>query len=136
VFFLAHCTFEDRGGEGPSHGYLTYLVKAGDVEAALEQLRARLIEAREEEGLFDGPARVYLEDLIEVRRLPPGGLIACYQAYLGPERTSIFKTFPVGEPRGCRDHVSRDGMDDEDDGEGVVTEPFLTFGPQGEGGPG
>ena len=96
MFFLAHCTFEDRGGEGPTHGYLTYLVKAGDVEAALEQLRARLIEAREEEGLFDGPARVYLEDLIEVRRLPPGGLIARYQAYLGPERTSIFKTFPSG----------------------------------------
>jgi hypothetical protein len=59
MLFLAHCTFEDRGGEQPTHGYLTYLVKAGDVEAALEQLRARLVEAREEEGLFDGPARVY-----------------------------------------------------------------------------
>jgi hypothetical protein len=132
VFFLAHCTFEDRGGEQPTHGYLTYLVKAGDVEAALEQLRARLTEAREEEGLFDGPARVYLEDLIEVRRLPPGGLIARYQAYLGPGRASIFKTFPAGQPRGCRDHVSRDDVDDEgDDGEGMVAEPFLTFGPQG-----
>jgi hypothetical protein len=132
VFFLAHCTFEDRGGEQPTHGYLTYLVKAGDVEAALDRLRAQLIEAREEEGLFDGPAKVYLEDLIEVRRLPPGGLIARYQAYLGRPRASIYKTFPTGPPRGCRDHVGwDDAADDADDGEGVVTEPFLTFGPQG-----
>jgi hypothetical protein len=129
VFFLAHCTFEDRGGEGPTHGYFTFLVKAGDVEAALEQLRTQLIEAREEDGLLDGPAKVYLEDLIEVRRLPPGGVIARYQAYLGPERTSIFKTFPMGEPRGCRDHVARDDVHDGDDGEGMVAEPFLTFGP-------
>ena len=131
MFFLAHCTFEDRGGEQPTHGYLTYLVKAGDVEAALDRLRTQLTEAREEEGLFGGPARVYLEDLIEVRRLPPGGLIARYQAYLGPERASIFKTFPIGQPRGCRDHVSRDDGHDEADGEGVVSEPFLMFGPQG-----
>jgi hypothetical protein len=137
VLYLAHCSFTEvagPAGDPDVAGYFTYLVKADDPEAARERLRDEVNRARARTDLFERAVEIYLDDLIEVRRLPRRGVIARYQAHLGAERPAVFKSFPAGQPPGCDVHVPGEPDDAEDAEDNppddVAVEPFMTFGPK------
>jgi hypothetical protein len=125
MLFLAHFTFDEHSSGKPAHGYFTVLAKAADVETVLTRLRDTINRAQAEEHLFDGPAEVYLADLVAVRRLPEEGVLVRYQEYTGREPASVSCTFPAGRPRGCRN--LRQPADEWPEANGRHVEPFITF---------
>ena len=140
MLYLAHCSFEEKG-DTPTFGYFTYVVRADDYETAVDQLRRKLETARARTDLFDRPVEIYLDDVLEVRKLPKRGVIARYQAHVGEDPGSLSSSLPADDPRGCRvvrpSEIEPEGDDLEDDldDEGEVqVEPFMTFGPKGSNG--
>ena len=142
MLYLAHCSFSEKG-DTATFGHFTYLVKAADYETAVDNLRRNIETARARTDVFDRPVEIYLDDVIEVRKLPKRGVITRYQSYLGDEPASIFAALPADDPRGCRvirpadvndEDAEADDFDDLADEEEVQVEPFITFGPKGSNG--
>jgi hypothetical protein len=140
MLYLAHCSFSEKG-ETPTYGHFTYVVRADDYETAVDQLRRKLESARERTDLFDRPVEIYLDDMLEMRKLPKRGVIARYQSHFGEEPASINASLPADDPRGCRvihpGDVDAEDDDEDDDlaeDEEVTVEPFMTFGPKGGNG--
>ena len=142
MLYLAHCSFFEKG-DTATYGHFTYVVKATDYETAVDQLRRKIENARARTDVFDRPVEIFLDDMLEVRKLPKRGVIARYQSYLGKEPPSIHALLPADEPRGCRvirpadvddEDAEADDLDDLDDEEEVQVEPFITFGAKGSNG--
>ena len=138
MLYLAHCSFSEKG-DTPTYGHFTYVVKADDYETAAEQLRRKLESARERTDLFDRPVEIFLDEMLEVRKLPKRGVIARYQSHFGTEPASINASLPADDPRGCRvirpsdidgEDEEQDDLDDLAEEESVPVEPFMTFGPK------
>jgi hypothetical protein len=141
MLYLAHCSFSEKG-ESPTYGFFTYLVKAADYETAVEQLRRKIENARDRTDMFDRAVEIYLDDMLEVRKLPKRGVIARYQAHLGTEADSLSASLPADDPRGCRvirpgdveDDEEEDDLAEDEPSADITVEPFMRFGPKGGNG--
>ena len=88
--------------------------------------------ARARGDLFDGRIEIFLEDVIEVARVPRRGDIGRYQVFLGKRPTSLFRSLPLPGSTACSLVEPTDDDEDEDKPErGVIVEPFMVFGPKG-----
>lgn len=122
--FLAHFSFDrdNTRNDDSVIGFFTTVVEATNVDDALHKCEELILNIRETEGMFSGVREIFLESIIEIRNVPPGGFLAHFAEWHG--RSSISTTI-----RGADDSQAvAYGYDDEDSDHGEVT-AFLTFDP-------
>ncbi len=102
----------------PWHGLFTLLGEADGPAAALRQFR----RVHRQTDLFRPACRVYLVDCLAVRRLPRGGLLGHFRAYLAPAPVALDLTLPEVSTRHCVAYLPV-----ASEGEEGTLEPFMVF---------
>ncbi len=124
--------------EGRTKGQFTLLAEADSVEEAGEKFYDLITGMRLWSSLFEDMARVHVEDLTEVRKLPDEGVLAFWEQTedLGEGvYGSISASLPGVSEKYCCSYTPRwtDGAEEyeePDEDEGWVeedVEPFVTF---------
>jgi hypothetical protein len=74
--YLGHFSFVGYCEDEISHGLLSAVVSADDIDSATVQFHTLLDQKKSEAGLFDRLTFIFLEDIIEIRQFPEEGFIA------------------------------------------------------------
>jgi hypothetical protein len=102
MLYLGHFTFDtphrSEDDDDPQHGYFSVLAQADDVDAAFESFRRLIPRVGRNQEIFETGTQVWLDSCVEVRRLPPEGLLAHMVVALG-EHGSMSASL-VGAPAG------------------------------------
>ncbi len=90
MLYLGHFTFDppaedDEDEEDSRHGYFSVLAQAESVDEAFDKFRALIPSARVRRDVFAPGTQVWLDSCVEVRSLPPEGVIAHMVVALGEE---------------------------------------------------
>lgn len=137
MFYVGHFTFEGERPDqslipGETAGWFTLLVDADSADEALHKF-GDLIGSLDGpfEG-FDDATNIYLEDVTEVRELPPEGVLAHWTEYPALDvRGSISTTLPPKAPDGVAAFEWHGGDAIEEPEGGETTEPFYTWEDEG-----
>ena len=133
MLYLGHFSFEGERPEdslipGETGGWITMLVEAGSADEALDKF-ADLIESLDcqFEG-FDEVKNIYLDDVTEIRELPPAGVLAHWTEYPALDvRGSISTTLPPEAPDGVAAFDWRSAEAGKESEDGEIVEPFYTW---------
>jgi hypothetical protein len=101
---MAHFSFEEQSAH-PRHGSFTCLVDANSVEGSLDAFRGLVESLGKDPLLLQRGTRVYLDDLIRIKRVPEGGFVGHLVAREGSLSPSVSKSLP-GLSRGCCESFS------------------------------
>jgi len=74
--YLGHFSFVGYCGDEISHGLLSAVVSADDIDSATVRFHELLDQKKGEAGLVDSLTFIFLEDIIEIREFPEEGFIA------------------------------------------------------------
>jgi hypothetical protein len=111
--------FEDK----PRHGYLTSLVDAGSVDEALDRFRKLLEGFQGERDVFNDVASIYLDVVIQVKKVPPKGILAHMVTRPGELSPAITSMLPDLDENYCEAYsVAPEG----EEGQEVAINPFVT----------
>ncbi len=126
---IGHFSFDEIGAKAESrHGYFTCIVDAGDAQAALQKFKACIEKLKKKGDLFEGVAAVYLEDIIEARKVPHEALITRFQSSAGAFPRSVSCCLPHGNTDGLAAFGWSGGERSETDGEEYAeAQAFLRF---------
>lgn len=124
MIYFAHFSFEHTKGR-KKHGYFTCVVDAAHFEDAMEKIRRLLADLGRRQRVFDAPLSIYLDDLIEIGKVPSRGLMAHMITREGPLRSSESYSLPGMGPSAGRSFAVTAS---EKDPETAEISPFLTLG--------
>ena len=74
--YLGHFSFVGYCGDEISHGLMSAVVTADDIDSATVRFHNLLDQKKSEDGLFDRLTFIFMEDIIEIREFPEEGFIA------------------------------------------------------------
>ena len=74
--YLGHFSFVGYSEDEISHGLLSAVVSADDIDSATVRFHNLLEQKKSEAGLCDSLTFIFLEDIIEIREFPEEGFIA------------------------------------------------------------
>ena len=74
--YLGHFSLVGYCEDGISHGLLSAVVSADDLDSATVKFHTLMDHKKSEAGLFDRLTFIFLEDIIEIREFPEEGFIA------------------------------------------------------------
>ena len=74
--YLGHFSFVGYCEDEISHGLLSAVVSADDIDSATVRFHNLMDQKKSEAGLFDSLTFIFLEDIIEIREFPEEGFIA------------------------------------------------------------
>jgi len=74
--YLGHFSFIRYCEEEISHGLISAMVSADDIDSATVRFHNLLNKKKSEAGLFEGLTFIFLEDIIEIKEFPEEGFIA------------------------------------------------------------
>jgi hypothetical protein len=123
MIYFAHFSFENSG-TAKKHGYFTCIVDAENFQAALEEIRRLLKDLEHRHHLFEAPASIFLDDLIEVRKIPSEGLLAHMITREGPLKNAESRSLPGVDASFCQSFSVEAS---EEDGQTAEISPFLTL---------
>ena len=124
MIYLMHFSFEENHVEKPRHGYLTCLVEADNVGESLKKFRDLIHGLRRDGEIFQTATSIYLDDLVQIKKIPSEGLLAHMVARKGELPDCISSSLPGVDEKYCE---SFSPTPDSDDEEQVEIEPFMTF---------
>ena len=130
MFYVAHFSFDGQenlvGVEEDIHGWFTCLVEAESIDLAVDKLRELVNAHKSWFTGFNSVDNVYLDDVTEVKGLPEQGVLAHFhEAHSSPPPT--ISTSLHGIPREFCESYGWSADEEEDDGNGVAVEPFVSF---------
>lgn len=130
MLYLGHFSYtfaekDTKGKKAVLDATFTAVAEAASPEAAAGVFEKLLVKVKKEDDLFDGAIDVYLEALVEVEKVPKTGFIShCIAGY--PEGLTTYCMWKRGtKSKDCRVYTL---AGDQEEGQEVVLEPFLTFG--------
>jgi hypothetical protein len=95
MLYIGHFSVDEYGDEeAHRHGYFTAVTEAPDADGSVERFRKLITGLKETQAAFQRVAAVYIEDIIEFRRLPSDALITRYQSSEGEFPKSISHSLP------------------------------------------
>lgn len=74
--YLGHFSFIGYREDEISHGLLSAVVSAEDIDSATVRFHTLMDQKKSEAGMFDSLTFIFLEDIIEIIELPEEGFIA------------------------------------------------------------
>lgn len=113
--------------ESRETGWFTLLAEAESVDDVGEQFRDLIESLKWWFTAFDSVAEVFLEDITEVRKLPSTGVLAHIHMHPEDQHSHIATALPGVPEEFCRSY-GWGAEEEEEDGEGVTVEPFVSFG--------
>ena len=123
MLYLGHFSFNGFEDD-PRHGYLTSLVEAGSIDEALDRFRKLLEGFQRERDVFNDVADIYLDVVIQVKRVPPEGIVAHMVTRPGELPPAISSTLPNLDEAYCEAYSV---APENEDRQGEVTiDPFVT----------
>ncbi len=109
---------------GPAESRFTFAVEAADVDDACQKMATTLTEQHGE--LLQNATELYLDDLIEIKSLPDGGVVLrAEQAPYHDDDALVTMTLPNYDGEECLNY--RQGTEDQEDEEEYVPQPFIEF---------
>ena len=127
MIYFAHFSFENPEGR-KRHGYFTCIVEAENFQDALEKIRPLLADLEHRRNIFETPVSIYLDDLIEARKIPSEGLLAHMILRDGPLKDAESRSLPGVDSSCCQSYSV--AATEKDRGTAEIT-PFLTFEREG-----
>jgi hypothetical protein len=123
MLYMAHFSYDQRG-EPQQHGYFTCLIDSNTMEGSLDAFRILLKRLHDTGEAFQEPTTIYLDDLVRIKKVPPGGFLAHLLAREGELPPSTSTSLPGVESDYCESFgVAPEKSDDTE----VVIDPFLSF---------
>jgi hypothetical protein len=123
MIYLAHFSF-DVFDEKRRHGYFTCVVEDQDFKGALEKTRTLLTDLEHRQRVLETPASIYLDDLIEVHKVPSEGFLAHMITSEGPLKDAESHSLPGVDKSFCRSYSVVSTQEDRATAE---ISPFITF---------
>lgn len=128
MLYIGFFRFEfDDADTGASEGRFSFAVEAGDIDEACQTMANSIMEQHGE--LLGNAAQLFLDDVVEVKSLPAGGVIL--RAEHGPLHADdpVYSVaLPDYDGEECLNY--RQGPDPHDDPEGAseyAPQPFIEF---------
>lgn len=130
MIYVGHFSFDEVGLENQArHGYFSGLLEATDIDAAVEQFKARIAELKHNHEAMQHVVAVYIEDILEFEHVPQQPVITRLQSSEGPFPKSISRSLPGNSQQraqayGYRPDVNQNQAESENFPEMT---PFLKF---------
>src|SRR6478736_430064 len=120
------CFSFDRPGKERWEGTFQVVVEADHAAQAVDRMRTRLKALRDETSLFQEPASLYIEGIVELRGSFADGLLVNYESGLAPPDPNVrlMCLIPEQDDSDARSYDYRMEKDKDD----TSVEPFLDFG--------
>ena len=123
MLYVANFSYTDEDADEDNYCLMPCIVEADGPEAALDSL-ADLLNALHEGGeVLAGASAVFLDSLVEMGRVPEGGLITQWQRIAPTDEGLSCVTAALPEVDEDDDGVMAYGFEGEDGAQ----EPFLVF---------
>ena len=123
MLYLAHFSFDGEYRGDPTHGWFTCMVEADGIEASVDEFHHLINKLQRDEDIFQFVTKVYLEDIIQIRKVPEEGFLGHYSSSPGEAPPSIATTC-WGNTDGYCESFSPISSDAE---EAQEIEPFIVF---------
>ncbi len=123
--YLAHFTF--KGNNNAQDGYFTMVVAADSPEHALNRFRSEIERLSKEDFFFQDKESIYLEDIIEMARIPRAAVLTRHESRSNDGRDRIATNLP-GNARGMKILVCCDEEEAARFDPDLPSRPFLQLG--------
>ena len=100
--YLGHFSFIGYREDEISHGLLSAVVSADDIDSATVRFHELLDQKKGEAGLVDSLTFIFLEDIIEIREFPEEGFIAHCIRFEGEPHTFKSRSIPGISSGACK----------------------------------
>ena len=100
--YLGHFSFVGYCEDKISHGLLSAVASADNIDSATVQFHTLLDKKKSEAGLFDRLTFIFLEDIIEIREFPEEGFIAHCISFAGEPHTFKSRSIPGVSSGACK----------------------------------
>jgi hypothetical protein len=103
------------------------VAEAESPDEALDKLESLILKIKKTDEMFKGTLNIYLEQLVEVKKIPVSGFISFFTEGF-PAATSSISIGPRGIPeKYYRCYTTGSEANGEADSEEEIVEPFLSF---------
>lgn len=127
MLYIAQLSFHERGEE-EGQGNFSCVVDADGVDAAADRVADVIERVAETTEVFDGLSEVYLDEVIQIHRVPEGGFLAHWQWAPDGKEETISTVIPGVDEKDCEAFTpGPEEGDEEGEDEGVSVTPFIVF---------
>ena len=129
MLYIGHFSFDELK-EKARHGYFTGVIDADDHDAAVAKFTRHILELKKSEACFASIVNVYMEDIIEVEKIPVDPIVTLFQSAEGAFPKSISVSLPAVTKDGIRAFglpVNVRKNENEKSDRYIVSEPFIRF---------
>jgi len=96
MLYIGHFSFDEVGPENKDrHGYFTCTAEAEDVDGATEIFKAYIVSLKETVAFFQDVVAVYIEDIVEILKVPARPVLIQFQSSEGRFPKSVSRPLPV-----------------------------------------
>lgn len=130
VLYVGHFSFDELDSrEHVRHGYFSCVVDADTVEKAVTEFRKCVLNQKETDDIFTGILKVYIEEIIQIQRLPQKAIITRLQTSAGEFPKSISYSLPSVDDPGIEafEWAPETAQDDETSEDYEESIPFIEF---------
>lgn len=133
MLYLGHFSFDEIGSEQEiRHGYFTCVVDSVNAENAANEFKELVISMKKTQDIFKRIVTVYMEDIVELRKIPKKALVARIQSSAGAFPESVGRSLPGVVTPGINLYGLAPGIKEDEkqrDQEGYKEAgPFIEFG--------
>ena len=100
--YLGHFSFIGYSEDEISHGLLSAVVSADDIDSATVRFHTLMDREKSEAGLLDQITFIFLEDIIEIREFPEEGFIAHCIRFEGEPHSFKSRSIPGISAKKCK----------------------------------
>ncbi len=100
--YLGHFSFIGYCEDEISHGLLSAVVSADDIDSATVRFHTLMDRGKSEAGLLDQITFIFLEDIIEIREFPEEGFIAHCIRFEGEPHSFKSRSIPGISAKECK----------------------------------
>ena len=125
MLYMTYLSFHEHG-EDEGRGNFSCVIEAENIQEAVE-MTANLIERiHEKTEAFSGTREIYLDDIIQVKSIPPQGFMAHWMWAPDDAEGTVSTVLPEVPEEFCEAFCPEPEGDGGDEDE-VTVEPFITF---------
>jgi hypothetical protein len=131
MLYIGHFSFDElAGNKEQRHGYFTCVVDSTDVEQSVEEFKSLIEGMKAKNRHFAGIAKIYIEDIFEIQRVPEKATMIRMQSSDGEFPESVSRSLPFAENQeitayGWAPDIRKIRAAEKD--EVLEMEPFLSF---------
>lgn len=125
--YLGHFSFIGYCDDEISHGLLSVVVSAEDIDSATVRFHNLLDRKKSEAGLFDRLTFIFLEDIIEIREFPEEGFIAHCIRFEGEPPSFKSRSVPGVTSGACMSYRPDPEFAEGDEHAAKEIVPFMTI---------